>query len=166
MLAAFPRMGHIDILLGDLLDRLGIDYLLPPVNSEKTLVLGAKYAPEFSCLPLKLNIGNFIEALELGADTLIMAGGRGPCRFGYYAEIERRILKDAGYDFNMITIEPPSLGFFKFVGPIKKVSGKSIRKIWRALKESFPKARAFDQLEKLVLKTRCYEIKTGATTKA
>jgi len=166
MLAAFPRMGHINILLGDLLDRLGIEYILPPGNSEKTLALGAKYAPEFSCLPLKLNIGNFIEALEMGADTLIMAGGRGPCRFGYYAEIEKRILTDAGYDFNMITIEPPSLGFFKFISPIKKASGKSTRKIWRALKESFPKARAFDQLEKLVLKTRCYEVETGATTKA
>lgn len=166
MLAAFPRMGNIDKLLSDLLDRLGIEYILPPVNSEKTLSLGAKYAPEFSCLPLKLNIGNFIEALELGADTLIMAGGRGPCRFGYYAEIEKRILKDAGYDFQMITIEPPSMGFSKFVGPIKKASGKSTRKIWRALKESFPKARAFDQLEKLVIGTRCYEVETGATTKA
>lgn len=166
MLMAFPQMGNVEILLGDLLDRLGIPYMKPPKTSERTLMLGAKYAPEFSCLPLKLNIGNFIEALELGADTLLMAGGRGPCRFGYYAEVEKRILREAGYDFEMVTVEPPSMGLSKFVGPIKRVSGKSTRKIWRALKESFPKAKAFDDVEKRVLQTRCYEVVSGSTTKA
>lgn len=163
---AFPQMGNVEILLGDLLERLEIDYMKPPRTTERTLALGAKYAPEFSCLPLKLNIGNFIEALELGADTLIMAGGRGPCRFGYYAEVEKRILMEAGYNFEMITVEPPSMGLSKFVGPIKRASGKSTRKIWRALKESFPKAKAFDEVEKRVLQTRCYETVPGSTTKA
>jgi len=166
MLLSFPQMGNIEYLLSDLLERLEVNYMPPPPTTLKTLELGTKYAPEFSCLPLKINIGNFIEALEKGADTLIMAGGKGPCRFGYYAEIEKRILQDLGYEFEMVTVEPPTMGLSKFFGPLKKISGKSTRQIWRAFKEGFPKARAFDELEKKVLQTRCYEAVPGATTKA
>src|SRR3990172_10647761 len=107
MLATFPQMGNLEWLIGDVLERMGIDYIAPPRTSTSTVSLGSKHSPEFSCLPLKLNIGNFIEALEAGADTILMAGGNGPCRFGYYAELEGRVLRDAGYDFTMVTIEPP-----------------------------------------------------------
>jgi predicted nucleotide-binding protein (sugar kinase/HSP70/actin superfamily) len=166
MKLAFPQMGDIRYLLGDLLDRLEISYLIPAKVTENTLALGSKYAPEFSCLPLKLNIGSFIESIKAGADTLIMAGGKGPCRFGYYGEVEKRILKQIGYNFEMVIVEPPSMGLGKFIGPIKKVSGKSTRQIWRALRESFPKAIAYDQLKKKVLQTRCYEVVPGSITKA
>ncbi len=166
MLATFPQMGNLEILLREVLERLDLDYIVPPRTSSKTVALGSKYAPEFSCLPLKLNIGNFIEAMEAGADTILMAGGKGPCRFGYYAEIQERVLRDAGYDFQMITIEPPTMGIRKFIGPIKRTTGKSTRQVWRALQECFPKARAFDQLERRVLETRCYEQNIGDTSKA
>ncbi len=166
MLATFPQMGNLELLLREVLERLEIDYIVPPRTSAKTVALGSKHSPEFSCLPLKLNIGNFIEAMDAGADTIIMAGGKGPCRFGYYAEIQKRVLRDAGYEFEMVTIEPPTMGFSKFIGPIKKTTDKSTRFIWRALKESFPKARAYDQLERLVLETRCYELNIGDTTRA
>jgi predicted nucleotide-binding protein (sugar kinase/HSP70/actin superfamily) len=166
MLLSFPQMGSLDLVLGDILERLDIPYAPPPRTSSKTVALGAKYSPEFACLPLKLNIGNFVEALEAGADSLLMAGGQGPCRFGYYSQIEERILRDAGYDFRMVTVEPPTMGISRFVGPIKSLSGKSTRAIWRAIKEGFPKARAFDLLEKKVLATRCYEQAQGETTRA
>jgi len=77
----------------------------PPLITKKTLELGVKYAPEYVCMPMKINLGNFIEALELGADTIVMGGGWGPCRFGYYAQIERDILQELGYDFQMIVLE-------------------------------------------------------------
>ncbi len=163
---SFPQMGNVDRLLRDILERLEVEHMAPPRTTAKTLTLGTKHAPEFSCLPLKINIGNFIEALEGGADKLLMAGGRGPCRFGYYAELQDRILRDAGFDFEMITVEPPSLGITKFVGPIKRVSKKSTRQIWRILKDSFPKARGFDYLEKRALETRCFEENIGDTTRA
>lgn len=166
MKATFPQMGNLELLLRDVLERMEVDYMVPPKTSAKTLALGSKYAPEFSCLPLKLNLGNFIESIEAGADTVIMVGGKGPCRFGYYAEVQKRILLDAGYDFEMITIEPPTMGISKFVGPIKKTTRKSTRQIWKVLKESFPKARAYDRLERHMLETRCYEANIGDTTKA
>ena len=30
----------------------------------------------------------------MGADTILMAGGCGPCRFGYYSQLHREILRD------------------------------------------------------------------------
>ncbi len=141
--------------------------VVPPITSEKTLRLGVKYAPEFACLPLKVTIGNFIEALEAGADTLVMAGGVGPCRFGYYGEIQKRILRDLGYQFEMITLEPPRAGWINFIKTCRRLApGKSIREIIDIIKVSFSKARALDYVEKSVLQMRAYELVPGSTTKA
>ena len=167
MKLSFPHMGNTEILLKDLFRRTGIEVVVPPPTSEKTLKLGVKCATEFACLPLKATIGNFIEALEAGADTLVMAGGVGPCRFGYYAEIQRRILQDLGYQFEMIVLEPPRadwLGFFKTCRRL--APGKSVRQIVKIIKTSFSKARALDFVEKKVLRERAYELVPHSTTKA
>ena len=86
--------------------------------------MGITHSPEFACLPLKINIGNFIEALENGADTIVMAGGIGPCRFGYYGEVQREILKDLGFNFEMIILEPPKTHFFELLSSIKLIINK------------------------------------------
>ncbi|MEW5706658.1 MAG: CoA protein activase [Actinomycetota bacterium] len=167
MKVTFPHMGTIDLVLSDLFDRTGLEYIIPPRTSERTLQLGLRYSPEFACLPLKITLGNFIEALEAGADTLLMAGGVGPCRFGYYAEVQKCILKEAGYDFDMIILEPPAMGWKLFIDTLRLLApGKSIRQIWRIIKTGFRKARAIDELEKYVLKYRAYEVKRGDMTKA
>jgi predicted nucleotide-binding protein (sugar kinase/HSP70/actin superfamily) len=48
-----------------------------------------------------------IEALELGADSIFMPGGWGPCRFGYFDIIQEQILKDLGYSFTMGSAKNP-----------------------------------------------------------
>ena len=76
----------------------------PPIT-KKTIELGAKYSPDSVCLPFKYNLGNFIEALEKGANILFTAGGG--CRYRYYAEVTETILKDLNYEFeffNLMTI--------------------------------------------------------------
>ncbi|MCL6472457.1 MAG: CoA protein activase [Firmicutes bacterium] len=162
-----PHMGKLDRIFLDLFARTGIEYIAPPKTSARTLQLGVRYSPEFACLPLKVTIGNFIEALESGADTLLMAGGVGPCRFGYYAEIQKCVLEEAGYKFNMIVLEPPAAGWKLFIDTVKILApGKSIYQIWQIIKVSFRKARIMDELEKYVLKYRAYEVNRGDTTKA
>lgn len=162
-----PHMGTVDLLLADLFYRFETDYSPPPKTSNETLRLGVKCAPEFACLPLKINIGNFIEGLEKGADTLVMAGGIGPCRFGYYSQIQKRIIADLGYDFEMITIEPPGVNIWNFIAKFKYLAPKkSIWQIYQALKLSFAKAQAIDEIEREVLKSRAYETEKRATTKA
>lgn len=162
-----PQMGTIKYMLEDLVQRLGAEYLAPPRSSVKTLELGSRYSPEFACLPFKITLGNFMEALEKGTDLLVMAGGCGPCRFGYYAEIQKKILKDLGYDFDMAVAEPPRNNPIKFVKAFKKMApDMSIRAIWKAIKISFKKAQLFDLAEKKLLQLRAYEIKRGDADKA
>lgn len=73
MRVTFPHMGNVYISLKAMLHHLGVEFVVPPPSSKRTMTLGVKYSPEFACLPLKINLGNYIEAYELGADTILMA---------------------------------------------------------------------------------------------
>lgn len=102
-----PHMGLLYIAYTDVLRRHGVDILPPPKPTLKTLNLGVRYSPGFACLPFKINLGNMIESLEAGADTILMPGGYGPCRFGYYGVVQEQILKELGYSFRMVTTDNP-----------------------------------------------------------
>ncbi len=167
MKVSVPHMGHLHWMIDDLFERLDVDYIKPPLSSTKTLTIGAKHSPEFACLPLKINVGNYIEALEAGADTLVMAGGHGPCRFGYYGIVEQRILLDLGYEFKFVMLEPFNDGMWAFYRTFASLSpGLSIRKLWKVLKVSFAKGRAFDYIHKRSLQVRAYEVNRGDTSRA
>ena len=132
MKVTFPHMGNAHIAIQALLKGLKLEVVPPPPITKKTFELGVKYSPEFACMPLKINIGNFIEALENGADTIIMAGGWGPCRFGYYSQVQRDILNDLGFNFSMIILEAPDFRFSELVRQVKSI-GRDVT-LWEALK--------------------------------
>jgi predicted nucleotide-binding protein (sugar kinase/HSP70/actin superfamily) len=92
---------------GPVLRNAGVEIILPPRPTKRTLDLGIKHAPEFACLPFKITLGSMIEALELGADSIFMPGGWGPCRFGYFDVIQEQILKKLGYSFTMGSAKNP-----------------------------------------------------------
>jgi predicted nucleotide-binding protein (sugar kinase/HSP70/actin superfamily) len=120
-----------------------------------------------ACLPLKLTIGNLIEGLEAGADTTIMVGGYGPCRFGYYADLQRRIIENLGYEFDAVIIEPPALGLRQFARTLKGLAPHmSYAAIWRNIKVSFRKAQAYDRVDQRANAVRCFEVRKGDTTAA
>ncbi|HHW13104.1 MAG TPA: CoA protein activase [Firmicutes bacterium] len=106
MRLTFPHMGLLSIPVETLLNSLGHEAVPAPPTNKRTFELGVKYSPEGACLPFKINLGNFIEALEQGAEGILMGGGVGPCRFGYYAQVQQRILADLGYKFELFLIEP------------------------------------------------------------
>ena len=100
---SFPHLGTYYIPIEYLLKKLTNCEILPaPKITKKTIELGSKYSPDFVCVPFKYNLGNFIEALENGANVLIQAGGG--CRYGYYAEVQEKILKDLGYSFEFYSL--------------------------------------------------------------
>jgi len=167
MKVTFPLMGTIELLITDLCRRLDVEAVPPPPISTKTVRLGVQYGPEFACLPLKITIGNFIEAMENGADTLIMAGGTGPCRFGYYAEVQKKILKDLGHKFEMIIVEPPLSSIRDFVGQFKFMAPhKSTWELWEIIRACYYKGKTLDEVQKKVLEVRAYEKNIGETSKA
>ena len=137
MLVTFPHMGNAYIAMKSVLEDLGVDVLVPPPCTKRTLELGAKHSPELACLPLKLNIGNYIESLEKGAEVIVMAGGCGPCRFGYYAEVQREILQDLGYSFKMVVLERPQGNVRDFVKKLSMVTGgKSVMQVLASIKRA------------------------------
>lgn len=100
-------MGNIYIAAKILFDGLGIDYVIPPVNNKTALELGVAYAPEEMCLPYKIMIGNYMQAIEKGADTILFVGSCGPCRFGEYSEIQMKAMKKLGNNIQFIVMDAP-----------------------------------------------------------
>ncbi|MDK2824350.1 MAG: hypothetical protein PWQ67_1858 [Clostridia bacterium] len=162
MKLTFPHMGNMYIVAKGMLEYLDLDVVVPPFSSKRTLSIGVKYGPEFACLPLKINLGNFIEARELGADTIIMAGGVGPCRFGLYAQVEREILEDLGYKYETLIFEPPDKHIGQFITKLKNVIGSnSWWKVFQAIKFGYQKSCAVDTIERKVQRLRPREKKVG-----
>ncbi|MFW5788055.1 MAG: CoA protein activase [Halanaerobiales bacterium] len=155
----FPHMGNLWIAASAFFREMGLEVIVPPEMSARTLDLGVKYSPEFACLPFKLNIGNFVQSLENGAETIIMGGGVGPCRFGYYGELQREILLDNGYDFEIIILEPEIWGNIK---KLKRLFGTlSLKKIKNAAKLAWLKIKVFHNMHSELVKNRPYEIEKG-----
>lgn len=162
MLVTFPHMGNAYVAMKSVLEDLGVEVLVPPPCTKRTLELGTKYSPELACLPLKLNIGNYIESLERGAEVIVMAGGCGPCRFGYYAEVQREILEELGYDFKMIVLERPQGNIRDFIRKIAMITGgKSVFQVLASLKRATQVAVLMDRLEKLSWQIRPRELDSG-----
>lgn len=168
MAVTFPQMGTLNIPVKAFLEGIGQEVVLPPPSSKRTIELGVKYSPEFACLPLKINIGNYIEAWERGADTVVMAGGVGPCRFGYYAQVQREILQDLGCDMEMIVLEPPDCDWKDLKHQYRRLTqGRiSAAQLVKTLQLVWKKLNAVDEIEKLALKYHPYEINRGDTKKA
>ncbi|MFV0274988.1 MAG: 2-hydroxyacyl-CoA dehydratase [Bacilli bacterium] len=122
MKAAIPHMANYSIPLSIIVDKIfGMEFLEIPNITKKTVELGSKYSPDYICSPFKFNLGNFIEALEKGADVLLQI--KGSCRFGYYGELQSKILKDLGYDFEFIYLEN-NLGIKKLYKMCKSYNKK------------------------------------------
>ena len=97
---SFPKLGDYNIPLNFLFKHTtNCKIINSPQITKKTIEIGSKYSPDDACLPFKYTLGNFIEALDLGANVLIQAGGG--CRYRYYGEVQEQILKDLGYDFKL-----------------------------------------------------------------
>jgi len=121
MKITFPHMGNLYIAAKGLFEDFKHEVILPNYNNDKTKEIGMKYAPEFICLPFKLNLGNFIEAIKKGADTVVILGGCGPCRFGYYGALEKELLKKLKYNVEFIILEPPIYGINNLIKEFKKL---------------------------------------------
>lgn len=102
---AFPHMGTVYIAWAAGLRRVGIEPFIPQYTSKETLSLGVKYSPEAICLPYKLILGNFIQAIEGGADYVAMISSPGTCRMGEYSKGIEFALKELGYEAKFIELQ-------------------------------------------------------------
>jgi len=166
MNVTFPYMGTV-IIYKKLLQLLGHHVIVPPRPSQKTLDLGVKYSPEFACFPFKAIMGNYIEACEIGATTIVTSGGHGPCRAGYYSEIHRRILKEMGYNVEFLVFDSYFRDKKGFMEVVRKIKGKnSWLKVARAIKFTYDMIRELDQFDRRVHQIKPYEQIPGSVNKA
>lgn len=162
MKISFPQMGNYWIAFKDLFEGMDFDVLLPQKTTRKTMELGSKYSPEFACLPFKITLGNYIESIRLGADTLLQAGRVGACRYGYYGEAQEAILHDIGYDVRIINLFEGETQI-NFIRALKKLNPKaSLAKIINSAFLMFRKIDAIDSLEQKARKIRAREVKKGS----
>ncbi len=162
MRVSMPHMGNIYIPFKALFQRLGVDFVVPPITNQHTLSLGSRYSPEGLCIPFKLTLGNLIEAAEQGADTLIMPAGYGICRLGYYAKTQEEILRDLGYEFEMVPVGVSERKLLGLLATIKRLANNaSWTKIISGFRFGLAKLNALDRIERVVQKVRPVELVKG-----
>ncbi len=159
-IASFPHMGDYAYVFKDLAHLLDCEPRIAPPITKRTLEIGAKHSPEFVCLPFKYNLGNFIEAIEDGADVIIQAGGG--CRFGYYAAVQEAICHDIGYDVDFIQLssEVDISSIVRFMRRHNKHI--SAREMKRVINLTWGKLRALDAIEDVMRKNLGFEVEAGA----
>lgn len=162
---AFPHMGTIYIAWTAGLRKIGVEPFIPPYTNKKTLSYGTKHSPEAICLPYKLILGNFIEAIEGGVDYVAMISSPGICRLGEYGSSIKSALHDLGYDAKYIELAlyDGIKGMYNF---LIDLTGKNdpilfLRAILATIKTIF----VLDDLETALSYYRAREIKTGEAEK-
>jgi len=137
------------------------EFITPPPLTKKTLEIGSLHSPDFVCAPFKFQLGNYIEALEAGADTLIQIGGS--CRLGYYGELQEQILRDLGYEFNFINLS--AMDFFNPASvwaELKKYNSKlSVTTVASTLLICIEMVKQMDYLEDYIRENVGFEVIPG-----
>ncbi|MFX1530523.1 MAG: acyl-CoA dehydratase activase-related protein [Promethearchaeota archaeon] len=169
MLISFPNMGPNWVAFKTLFTSLDLDVVVPDPTNREAIKIGVKHSPEFVCFPFKTTIGDFVNAIEKGADTLVMAIDCGPCRFGFYASVQERILKDMGYkNITLIPLDQADLLEFNWVKTLQEISGRRdlfiYSKFVKAVIYFLKKAKLLNDIQTAEGLFRAYERNQGDTT--
>ncbi len=155
MRLTYPHMGEAYIAIKSLMDDVGVESVIPAFTTSATLRLGSAISPETICLPYKIMLGNYISSIKAGADSILITGSCGPCRFGYYGPLQKQALEEAGYkDIDIMILDPPREGHRKFYEVIKKVAGGHTGNIIPAFLNAYKVCCEVDSLNELLYYTR------------
>ncbi|MEW6182773.1 MAG: acyl-CoA dehydratase activase-related protein [Bacillota bacterium] len=169
MVIGLPSMGHLDLAVRCALKECGVEAVPTPHASKEILELGKNLSPEFVCLPFIITLGQMRYLLDHGATHLMMVGGKGKCRLGWYAQIQEQLLRKLGYEFEMITIDSPlplAERWSKFRGAIRGATGNaSWLRVIKALYAGYHRIAAIDRAERECHRIRAFEQKQGTVDK-
>ncbi len=160
---SFPHLGDYYIPIKFLLTKLTkYKVMESPLITKKTIELGSIYSPDFVCIPFKYNLGNFIEALNNHANILIQAGGG--CRYGYYSEVQEKILRDLGYDFEFYNlVENDSVTLKSSYKMFKKIDKRiSIFKMLYYIPLTILMIRYMDNIDEIIRHRIGFEIEKNS----
>lgn len=159
---SLPHMGNYYIAFKALIEGMGFETVTPPPITRRTIELGSAHSPEFTCLPFKINLGNYIEVLEKGAEVLLQAGRAGDCRYGLYGEVQEQILRDLGFRFKMVNLFSGGKKF-NFASALRQIdSDVRMLKLPAAALHTLARINLIDEVERRARKLRAYEAEKGA----
>lgn len=136
-IVALPPFGKYTQLLRDMAKELDINLLEQLPVTKKMIDRGCKHSADMVCFPYKHTIGYFMEALDKGANTLLMFDSSGQCRARHYHMVQEYTLKTIGYkNFEVIPIRARNI-----IGSFKKINNnlstfkilKVLLKTWKGI---------------------------------
>ena len=156
-------MGNLYIALSSAIKILGGEMVVPPYNNKRTLSLGTRNSPEAVCLPYKLVLGNYIEAIEAGAEAILMLDSPGICRLGQYSDSTRNALIDLGYDVEFINFDLYKGKLIEIYTKFKKATGNgNPLDLIKAINIALIKIDILDKLDHSVAYYRARESHIGS----
>lgn len=164
MKLTFPHMGNTYLSVKALLDTLGADYYLPPVGSRESFELGIANSPEFMCLPFKTVLGDLIQGLNHGADTVLFGNSCGQCRLSQYGDLLQEILSGMGYRFHYINLNFRHLTYDEIrskLEPVLRGANKAL--VFTAVTDTIRTIFRVDHLYSEACRVRCREVQKGET---
>ena len=165
MVITFPQMGNISLAAKSFFEELKIPCVVPE-NNKRALQTGALQSPDEICLPFKIMMGNYIASIARGADTILITGSCGPCRFGEYCELQMKILSRMGLHADLIVVDAPrEIGMrtlLKRLGRIGDASPLSTAQQLIALRRAVRVLKAADELDAEAHMRAGYEAERGA----
>ncbi|MBN2187086.1 MAG: hypothetical protein JW732_06515 [Dehalococcoidia bacterium] len=149
-----PRMAPHAEIIAAILEGSGVRAIVLPEANERSLFYADQVTSGVECLPYRVTLGDFMRfCYEDGAGMknveAFMAGAYGPCRLGKYALEQRSILKEVGLDLPIRTSVSNNAYRDVQIGP------GFARLAWKG-------CVAMDYLQRLLWRTRPYELRPGA----
>ena len=161
IVVSYPNIGEYERIvynfLNKIIDNSNCKILRPEKNNKKILELGEENSPTNVCTPFKYTLGSMINSLNKGANVIIQIGGG--CRFGYYAQIQEKILKkDMGYKFEFINLyNGNKLEFFTAVKKVKMLNPRlSLQKLLKEIYFTIKLLRFSDNILTYIRENECY----------
>ena len=162
---AFPHMGNVYIGWAAALKKLGVEPLVPPRTNKRTLELANKYSPESICLPYKLVLGNFLQAIEKGVDYVAMISSPGICRLGEYGQSIQHVLTEMGHGSKYCELQlyDGFNGMYRFLTELSGVKNPVI--LAKAINIAIRKMFVLDRVENVFSYYRARELTVGTAEK-
>ncbi len=166
----FPSMGLLDRAVRAVVESFGVRTVPTPRTNARTIELGREIAPEFACFPFTATLGQMRVMLDEGANTILMVGGKGYCRLGWYAQVQERLLRNLGYDLRMLVVDSPFPLREKWE-PFRQIIQASTRgaswpRVLGAVNIGFHLLQAMDRAEVLAHRLRAFERERGTVNRA
>lgn len=165
MLITFPNMGNVCFAMKAMFDAMQVPYIMPEPSNKETLRIGSFYSPDEICLPFKIMMGNYFQSIAKGADTILLVGSCGPCRFGEYCELQMKIMKRLKYELDFIVVEAPNIigweEFKKRIGKIADTSSLKLKEKLKAVKYACQVLKLMDDIEAKAHYLAGYEKNSG-----